>query len=459
MVISNKGVVVAEITFHGGVGEIGGNKIFLSDKGTGIFLDFGKNFEKENSFFRYPYLAPREEKHLLSLNILPALPGLYKNDAQENTQVDGVLLTHGHADHADYVRYLKSDIELFCSELTREIIIARDLSSPTHSVEYAIAKLTQKKGEEIFYKINPLAAAKTQEIGNMKVTALETDHSIPGSCGYLITGSGFSLAYTGDLRFHGSRKDASDKFVKEAAKLKPDGLIIEGTNIVNAKVNTESDVRTKAGELVSKSQNLVLVSFSLADFDRMNTFYDIAKNTGRKLVIPMKLAFMVSRLSSKMKTIDLNDPDVYIYCREKSTTYEWEKEVLNKYSNVKSCIDVEKEQAKLLMVASFYDMNEMCEIKPRTGSLFIESQSEPFNEEMEIDHDKLLNWLECYGLPLFNIHSSGHAFPHELKEAIARISPKKVFLVHTERPKLYEHYIKDLKPQIVTPILGERYSL
>jgi len=450
---------MAELVFFGGVNEIGGNKILLSDKETDIFLDFGQNFEKENNFFRYPYLAPREEKHLLSLNILPAIPGIYKNDTEQNTRVKGVLISHGHADHANYVRYLKSDIELFCSELTREIIIARDLSSPTHSVEYAIAKLTQKKGEEIFYKINPLAAAKTQEIGNMKVTALETDHSIPGSCGYLITGSGFSLAYTGDLRFHGSRKDASDKFVEEAAKCKPDGLIIEGTNIVNAKVNTESDVRTKAEELVSKSQNLVLVSFSLADFDRMSTFYDIAKNTGRKLVIPMKLAFMVSRLSRKMKTIDLNDPDVYIYCREKGTTYEWEKEVLNKYSNVKSCIDVEKEQAKLLMVASFYDMNEMCEIKPRAGSLFIESQSEPFNEEMELDHDKLLNWLDCYGLPLFNIHSSGHAFPHQLKEAIERISPKKVFLVHTERPKLYAHYIEDLKIGTISPVVGERYRI
>jgi len=450
---------MAELVFFGGVNEIGGNKILLSDKETSIFLDFGQNFEKENSFFRYPYLAPREEKHLLSLNILPAIPGIYKNDTEQNLRVKGVLISHGHADHANYVRYLKSEIDLYCGELTREIIIARDLSSPTHSAEYAIAKLTQKRGEEVFYKINPLTTRKAQKIGSMEVKALETDHSIPGSCGYLITGSGFSLAYTGDLRFHGPRKQASYEFVEEAAKSKPDGLIIEGTNIVNARVNTESDVHTKAEELVSKSQNLILVSFSLADFDRLNTFYEIAKKTGRKLVIPIKLAFMINRLSNKMKTINLDDPDVYIYCREKGTTYEWEKEVLNKYSNVKSCIDVEKEQEKLLMAASFYDMNEMCEIKPRTGSLFIESQSEPFNEEMELDHDKLLNWLDCYGLPLYNIHSSGHAFPHQLKEAIATISPKKVFLVHTERPKLYAHYIEDLKIDTITPLLGEKYPI
>lgn len=450
---------MTELAFHGGVAEIGGNKILLSDKKANLLLDFGQNFEKENSFFHYPYLAPREEKHLLSLNILPKIPGIYKNDEEKHHEISGVLVSHGHADHTNYIRYLKPEIELFCTELTREIIIARDLSSPTHSAEYAMAKLTQKGGEEVFYTINTLIAKKTSDIGGFKVKALETDHSIPGSCGYLITTSDSSLVYTGDLRFHGSRGDLSWKFVEEASKLKPDGLIIEGTNIVNAKPNTEDDVATKSEMLVSKNSRLILVSFSIADFDRLNTFYEIAKKTRRKLVIPLKLAFMIHRLSGKMKTIDLKDPDVYIYRRGKKTTYEWENEILDRYPNIKCCNDVEKEQDNLIMIASFYDMNEMCEIKPKTGSLFIESQSEPFNEEMELDHEKLLNWLECYGLPLFNIHSSGHAFPHELKEAIAMISPKKVFLVHTERPKLYEHYIKDLKTEVITPILGEKYSI
>ena len=104
-------------------------------------------------------------------------------------------------------------------------------------------------------------------------------------------------------------------------------------------------------------------------------------------------------------------------------------------------------------------MNEMCEMKPKTGSFFIESQSEPFNEEMELDHERLLNWLENYGLPLFNIHSSGHAFPHHLKEAIQKISPRKVFLIHTERPRLYAEFIKDIKTEIITPTSGEKYSV
>jgi ribonuclease J len=449
---------VAELVFHGGVGEIGGNKILLSDKETKILLDFGQNFEKESNYFHYPYLAPREEKHLLSLNILPKIPGVYKCDT-ETAEIQGVLLSHAHADHTNYIRYLKPEIDIYCSELTRSMMVAKELSKPMYPTEYSIAKLTQKRGEEILYPIHSLAMGKSTTIGTFEVSPFETDHSIPGSCGYLVTGPEGSFVYTGDLRFHGTRNDASYKFIEEAAQLKPDALIIEGTNIVNARVTSEEDVYVKSQELISKSNRLAMVSFSLMDIDRLHTFYEVAKKTERKLVLPIKLAFIIHKISSNLKTIDLRDPNVCIFRRHKGTTYEWEKQILNNYSNVKGCEEIEKEQDKMIMITSFHDMNEMCEMKPKTGSFFIESQSEPFNEEMELDHERLLNWLECYGLPLYNIHSSGHASPHDLREAIEKIHPRKVFLIHTERPKLYAEFIKDTKTEIITPTREEKYPV
>jgi len=58
------------LTFYGGVGEIGGNKILLEDSGTRIFLDFGKNFGKERRYYEPSFLQPRSEDHLLGLGIL-----------------------------------------------------------------------------------------------------------------------------------------------------------------------------------------------------------------------------------------------------------------------------------------------------------------------------------------------------------------------------------------------------
>jgi len=46
------------ITFHGGVNEIGGNKILLEDNDTRIFLDFGLSFKKGIKFYT-GFLAAR----------------------------------------------------------------------------------------------------------------------------------------------------------------------------------------------------------------------------------------------------------------------------------------------------------------------------------------------------------------------------------------------------------------
>jgi len=72
--------------------------------------------------------------------------------------------------------------------------------------------------------------------------------------------------------------------------------------------------------------------------------------------------------------------------------------------------------AKKSRFKSFYDFNELTTIKPNSGSIYILSQSEPFNEEMELDFTKLKNWLELYGLPLYSVHASGHAQAYELKK-------------------------------------------
>ena len=97
---------MTSLTFYGGVGEIGGNKILLKDENTSIFLDFGRNFGKERKFYDEPYLSPREEKHLIYLGMLPEIDGLYKKDDNESS-IDAIVLSHPHADHWDYIRYVK----------------------------------------------------------------------------------------------------------------------------------------------------------------------------------------------------------------------------------------------------------------------------------------------------------------------------------------------------------------
>jgi len=66
----------AKLTFHGGVEEIGGNKILLEDKDTKILLDFGMNFAERSKFYSEAWLSPRDERGLLEFDLLPLGWGL-----------------------------------------------------------------------------------------------------------------------------------------------------------------------------------------------------------------------------------------------------------------------------------------------------------------------------------------------------------------------------------------------
>ena len=109
---------MTNITFYGGVKDIGGNKFLVDDKGTKVFMDFGMSFTEEGKFFA-EFLNARTSNSLIDmfeLGILPKIKGLYRKDyakhmgfgGDEDTEFDAVLLTHAHVDHCAYIKISKA---------------------------------------------------------------------------------------------------------------------------------------------------------------------------------------------------------------------------------------------------------------------------------------------------------------------------------------------------------------
>ena len=120
------------ITFHGGINEIGGNKIFLTIANKKFLFDFGLSFNESNQYFS-EFLSPRRFNGIIDylyLGLIPPIEGLYRNDLLnpfhdllkkepykivnlEKSVIEAAFLSHAHMDHYKYLGFLKQDVPIF----------------------------------------------------------------------------------------------------------------------------------------------------------------------------------------------------------------------------------------------------------------------------------------------------------------------------------------------------------
>ncbi|MEM3442971.1 MAG: hypothetical protein QXM86_03845, partial [Candidatus Bathyarchaeia archaeon] len=76
-----------------------------------------------------------------------------------------------------------------------------------------------------------------------------------------------------------------------------------------------------------------------------------------------------------------------------------------------------------------------------------------------LDYERLLNWLERYGLPQYHAHVSGHIMPMHLKAILRELNAKEIFPVHTEKPNLFAGFMRDLKGKIAITEKDREYKI
>jgi len=444
------------LTFYGGVDEVGGNKVLLHDRDTKIFLDFGMPFSLRSRFFSLPYLAPKNEKSLLELGILPKLSGIYKSKKSE-PEIDAVFISHSHMDHAAYITFLKREIPVYCGETTKIILKALD-EIKIRDFEFNIKEIKFKTFR---------TGGKPIRIGSVEVEPVHVDHSVPGAYGFVIHTSSGPLAYTGDFRLHGTKPEMTRDFIEKARKAEPEAIMPETTNMTGAEISSEPEVKNKLARIIKSASGIVLVDFARADIDRLRSVFQAAKRNERSLVIPLKQAYLLEKLKQEDKKLkkdpripDLRDENVMIFQKAKRRYFAWEQNLMEQYEDkVVNSSEVAEVQSRVVLALSFYDLEELVEIQPKPGSCYILSASEPYNEEMQIDYERMINWLNHYGLPHYRVHVSGHVMPLQLKETLREIEPKRIFPIHGAYPELFCKFMRDLRSKIVKVKKEKEYIL
>ena len=440
------------LTFYGGVDEIGGNKILLQDRDTRVFFDFGMSFAMKKQFYSPPFLSPKSEKSLQALGILPKISGVYKFD-RGPPEVDAVFLSHGHLDHSAYLSFIKREIPVYCGETTR--IILQALSEVRRAnLEFSVSDIEFKT----------FRTGKKINVDNLEIEPFHVDHSVPGAYGLLIHTSNGTVVYTGDFRDHGAKPEMTREFVENARKAEPTAIVTEATNMTGATVSSETEVEDKLNSIVAGADGIVLAEFAYSDVDRLNSFFHIAKKNQRCLAVSLKQAYLLDALrKDKGLTVPaLDDDEILIFRKSKKHFDKWEKQLINWYNKQNKIFDVfevSKQQCKVVLALSFYDFEELVLLQPAPGSCYVVSASEPFNEEMEIDYERLVNWLSHYGLPQYHVHVSGHMMPLRLKSTLKEVNAKRIFPIHTESADLFAKFMRDLKGQVTHVEKSKKYTL
>jgi ribonuclease J len=440
------------LTFYGGVNEIGGNKILIQDHDTRIFFDFGMSFSMKKQYYSPPFLSPRSEISLQELGILPKIEGLYKFDPNP-PQTDAVFISHGHLDHTAYLSFVKREIPIYCGETTQTML--QTLSTVRRTdLEFNVSDLNFKT----FRTGNKIA------VGSIEVEPCHVDHSVPGAYGFIIHTSNGSIVYTGDFRDHGAKPKMTWEFIEHAKEAEPVAVVTEATNMTGASVSNEVEVQGKLNNIISQSNGVVLAEFGHSDIDRLNSFYHIAKKNNRCLAISLKQAYLLDALrnDSGLQVPDLADPNIMVFRKSKKRYDKWESQLIDRFNGDGKVFDVfeaSKQQCSMVLVMAFYEFEELVSLNPKPGSCYVLSASEPFNEEMEIDFDRQINWLSHYGLPQYHVHVSGHMMPLQLKAALKTINPKQLYPIHTEHTELFSRFMRDLKSQTIQTTKNQQYSL
>lgn len=361
----------------------------------------------------------------------PPVAGLFD---REGPPVDGLFLSHAHADHNGLIAASRAQVPVWMSEGTSKMILAGSLFARQPSVPQARRRI--------------LVAGQAVGVGPFQVTAYPVDHSVYDAMAFLVEAEGRRVLYTGDLRFHGRKPGMARQLVRIAQKTPLDALLIEGTRLGGraSEANlSEKDLEKQLAADFKAAPGIVLGMYSPLNVDRFVTYFRAARRSGRTFVIDPYQAFVLHLIGRKTKVpMPGTVPDLRLWvppsysasvaCRRLGHT-DWAKR-LGKGAITAVEINRNPERYVVLFRQSMQEGLFGNNLPPGVACVF--SYWTGYLKEPRTK--AFLAAINAVGGNLLLRHASGHAHPNDLRRFVEVVRPRLLVPVHTTSPETWAQW-------------------
>ena len=385
----------------GGIGEIGANCYLYCCDGKWIMIDLGLSFADEQ-FPGVDLLVPKIK---------------FIEEIKDN--LVGIIISHGHEDHAGAVAYLADKINcpVYASSFAKHLIENR----------------LKEFGKLDSIDLIEFDSTKNLSLDNFNLRFIDTTHSIPQPQAIVIETQYGNLLHTADWKID-DKPTLGNTFNKNSfIDLGNEGILALIGDSTNANVpgfsGSEDEVKNELKQVFSRYINRIVVTCFSSNIARIINIVDAAKKNNRKIALIGRS--MKKNIEAAVKSRLIEDNDIFISEEEAS--------LIPKENLVIICTGSQGEKRSALYRIA-YNSHRNINLEKDDVVIF-SSRDIPGNEKSINDLKNLLirQRVEIITVDDDLVHVSGHGYAEEIKLMYNWVKPYLSIPIHGEPVHLASH--------------------
>lgn len=384
----------------GGLNEIGKNMTLVEYKDQILIIDCGLSF-------------PEVGMYGIDV-VIPDFSYVVKN----SDKIAGMVITHGHEDHIGAIPYLLKQINV-----------------PIYGTRLTLGLIENKLKEHgLTGDFHTIKAGEKFKVGNFKVEAVRTTHSIADAICLYIQTPAATIFHTGDFKVDYTPIDGEPIDLLKFAEIGRKGvdiMLADSTNVLRPG-HTESEqlVGQTLDRIFSKAENRIIIATFSSNVHRVQKIIELAIKHGRKFAVSGRSMENVVNLAVELGYLNIPAGAFVDLSKTKNIP---DKELV---------IITTGSQGEPMAALSRMANNEHRNVKLKQGDMVIFSSTPVPGNEKTVS--SVVNKLYEIGVDVIyndiaDIHVSGHACQEELKLIHSLIKPKFFMPVHGEYRHLIRH--------------------